>query len=565
MPEIDEISVKMSLTTEDFVKEVDKAITDSLHRAEEFEARIGELGDAMRTLGQGAGLDFLDKAGKASIQDISDSFEAFAEFTTRLEKDERAFRDILTVISDEFITNITGMAEAAGTIIPKDIAESLDELVRTETLASESTEDLTRRLRLLTADVMKAAIAVRPASQEFKRVSEVLENLGAIVPIKKMERFRESLIEENKAANEAGESILKVDQRMRSMGNAFLEAQTKGIRPATGLLEQFKGTLNGMLGKLAVGVIALKALSSVYQTVNRFIRESIQVATQAAIQQQQLAIAVLEHARAVGELSPSLAEANAFAEELAKTYNRTQLEMREVVRQSLFLTRSLKMSRDETERLAESAIVMSKAHGVDALSTLRTFTNFLNTGYTQGLQRLGISLDKNQIEIEAVRRGYVELGEELDKQTFRMIGMELITEQVTEVAKDLVGTQNEFIEAIDEANATIEEQKEIIGDQLLPVTAAWKLTLADLAEWFGSVFSTAFIGVLGEIMNSFATIEARIKTLGRLINDPALITKIGEIFEEEKALAIEKRIGSQIDEGVVRGTSPDRLDLIGTA
>ena len=467
MPEIDEISVKMSLTTENFVRDVEKAIGDSILLAEEFEDRVEQLAKSLTELAKGAGFAGLDIRADATFGELEEDLKITAGFLEEFQANAKGFGEVINAISDEFEARISQMAESLGLILPDDLEESLDDLAIAEIRASKTSEELSERLTRLSKDVIKLAMSTGPASEEFKRVGRELEKLGVIIPIKKMERFKDELIEENKAANEAGEGIQRITARMQTMGNAFLEAND-GVSAGTGFLRDFAQGLGGMISKLAPAAIAIALVTKAIAAVKRIMQESIQVALQYSESTRLLTIAVLEHQRATGEQSPTIQEANAFAAELADTYGRTRLEMMELTRQALFLTKDLKLSGDETEALAESAVIMSEAFGQNAQTALRSFTNFLNTGYTQGLQSLGFSLDENSIRLEALKRGYIGLGEEMSEQIQRMTGLELITERANEVQDDVISGQDELQQNLEATNAALEEQKLRLGEELAP-------------------------------------------------------------------------------------------------
>ena len=565
MSEIDEISVKMSLTTEDFAKKVDDAITDALARAEDFEDRVRGLADSLRSLSEGAEVVFQETRGEETFEEIAERLIETGEVANKtveqLVGEAEAVEAILTEVSQAYVENVRIMVEAAGGVLPEGATESLEAFARIEALAGKESDELAKSLSEMSAQIAKTSAVAKPAILEFERVKQRLAELGAVVPIRKMEQFRATLLEEAIAANEAGESAEMVARRVRSMGDAFIEAND-GISEGAGFLNDFKQSLGGMLSKLAPAAIAIGLIVKGIAAVNRIVQESIQITLQYSESQRLLAIAVLEHQRAVDEQSPTVQEANVFANQLADTYGRTRLEMMELTRQSLFLTKDLKLSKDETEGLAESAVIMSEAFGTDAQSALRNFTNFLNTGYTQGLQGLGFSLDQNSLRLEALKRGYIELGQEMSEQIQRMVGLELITERANEVQDDVIAGQDELQQQLEETNAALEAQKLELGEALTPT---WlELQVVGLKALTGIVDGLEGVGL------AVLTTIASLSGLGKVITQLFSGQNLGEVFREEQARSLTEMLAIGDEEvdpgfGALQGGLLDmdeKLDLI---
>ena len=125
MPEdIDEISVKMSLTTEDFVKDVDKAITEAIRKAENFEQRISELHSALKQLGEGAEVVFSAAATGESLDQVAERLIRTGEIANKtaeqLVAEAEAATALIDEISQQTVDNIVEIAEAAGVVISEE-------------------------------------------------------------------------------------------------------------------------------------------------------------------------------------------------------------------------------------------------------------------------------------------------------------------------------------------------------------------------------------------------------------------------------------------------------------
>jgi polyhydroxyalkanoate synthesis regulator phasin len=122
MPEdIDEISVKMSLTTEDFVKDVDKAIEAALHRAEDFEQRVTELHNALKQLSEGAEVVFRAAATGEELDQVAERLVRTGEIADKTVQQLVAEAEAASVLLDEItqqtLDSFMEMADAAGILI----------------------------------------------------------------------------------------------------------------------------------------------------------------------------------------------------------------------------------------------------------------------------------------------------------------------------------------------------------------------------------------------------------------------------------------------------------------
>jgi hypothetical protein len=219
--------------------------------------------------------------------------------------------------------------------------------------------------------------------------------------------------------------------------------------------------LGGGITQIAGGVVAGFGVVKLYGEINKLMKESIGLARQSEVRQVSLAIAVRDHQRALGELSPSIAEAKKWTEELSEQYLITQNEAEGLVTQTLLLTRGLNLTAEETKGLAEGAQVLAQNFGRDVTSTLRTLTEALNSGRTEGLDAYGITVDSLTLKTEAVKRGLMSAGDELDAYTKKQVIAALIEERVTELREDsaaALGTQTaELMKSAEAAENAREE------------------------------------------------------------------------------------------------------------
>lgn len=374
---------------------------------------------------------------------------------------------------------------------------------------AEAMAQFTQQTEEMIAALQEVSVYQKTANEVINQVKEAYAEMGQVLPIQKEKALRDEMQRIVETGKELGKTMKEINAEMVRAGQQAIPEQKKGVN-----------ALGQLFGKLAtkLGVVALayKAL----QAAQRFIKESVKIAEEAVASTVKLTIAVREHQRAVGELSPTVAEANNEAKRLSDEYDIQANKTRDLLAQSFLLTQGLKLSKEETFGLTESAVVLGQTFGKDPLQAMQAFTNFLNTGYTQGLQSLGFDLDEAGLRVEAIKRGYIEFGEVLDEHTLKMVGMELINERAAEVAGDLVAQQATLSGQLKDQNIELENQKETLGKFILPIWQSLQIVgtkaliaLTQLLTILGIKFYEFVGGVVARIQAA-ADLAQTIKQLG---------------------------------------------------
>lgn len=177
----------------------------------------------------------------------------------------------------------------------------------------------------------------------------------------------------------------------------------------------------------------------------------------------------------------------------------------------LNLNRDMGFTKEQLFDLQEAVATLAVVNGRAMDEVQKTVALALSSGYTEGLQRLGVSINRVTIAEEAGRLGFAKSYMALTEQQRALATYNLILRKTAVYQNDLLEYQKTIPGAIDTANAALIDQSAIIGESLLPV-------YKDLLElWVKIVkaFSTDVqfgTGIVGYQRNAVAERE---KILGR--------------------------------------------------
>lgn len=518
--EIDELAVVLTANGRQFAEEVDAYIEQAREGLGTFAEEVENLSDrafrqmtadareaavqtllAMRLLGQdleGAmetvqemmgytqdqisrGFEVLALEVEGTLQNLQENLVADAGFA--LSPD--AMRSIRSSLEDQIMTMEELTRSRAGL---KEFEEALDDYaerwgVSTKMLDDhiETNQDFIEALQILNDELVDQAIKEDMVRQSIEKVTRAYEKQGEKMPLTKQKQMQDEMERIVKAGEELNAPLGEINQNIKDLAGEYLPGAASGFDQ---LIGKASAWLQGLAG---IGLVI-----TAFTKLKELIRESIALAAQLREEERRLELATNMHQRAVGELSPTLAEVNERVEELTRLYGLNEKQARNLVQRSLNLTRDLDLTTDQMWELQEASYAFGQALGIDAQSVMQRFTNFLNTGYSQGLQELGFSIEDHTLLTEALKRGYIEFGEELDDVTKRMVGMEIITEQAGPVLKDLEKSYSNTEKALEDTNEALNTQKEILGTYFLPAWEALKSV--------GNAVSAIFISMANEAL-----------------------------------------------------------------
>jgi len=355
---------------------------------------------------------------------------------------------------------------------------------------SETVAELQGKVEAYNEQLQNSVDITKLANQVVDDVDAAWTEMGVLMPKEQAVAFADSINEVIKqlddqkiSAEDAAKALAQMRGEYIQMGQAQAAQEQGQKKGGGGILEsvtggQTKGLGQMLLGgatKMLTGVIAGFGIAKIAGEIQKVLKQSIALGNQAEVQQVNLTIAVREHQRAVGELSPTIAEANRWTQELSDKYLMTQNEAEGLVSQTLLLTKDLRLSADETKNVAEQAAVLGQVFQRDVGSTLRTLTEALNTGRTEGLDAYGIALDATTLKAEAVRRGLMSAGDELDIYTKRQVIAAVLEEKVAGLREDSAAQLETTAAKLAASQEKLDETKETLGKLLTPFQEFYEL------------------------------------------------------------------------------------------
>ncbi len=333
---------------------------------------------------------------------------------------------------------------------------------------------------------------------EVNQVAKAFEKAGKAIPATKLEKTRKELekiipaaanvgatfppaleaIKEKGA--EAARSVEKITDASSKLGGimGFLQGQArrfgidltgamdKGQRVLSSLSGAAQGAGISFAGMGAAIVVAAAGVTAFVIAAGLFIKfasDGIRLAIQNSEAHERFALTVRATQRALGELSPTQQEASETADQLARDWALTRVEAEQLLSTALNMTRQFEISAEQTFALADSAAALGKSAGVDSESALRSLTNFLQTGYTQGLQTLGITIDDTALRLRAWDLGLVTLNGELSEQARIIAALSIIEDESNKVRADAIEATDTFANRMKLLNERNDDAKEILG------------------------------------------------------------------------------------------------------
>ena len=589
---IDEMAVRFTADTSQMATDIERGMNEAAIAveagAEEIEQSIeyafAFIPDGMQTMIKDA-LDLMNTAGFDLAQTanfIANSYDVTEEAVTS------AVGNTLSMMEQAIEVTKEGYA-ALGEEIP------FTELKKLENQLQKILDlglTMEAPMRKIGEELWKAAEAAIPPLEltqaEMAHLNQAInlakisfEAMGQKIPFTDLKKLQTALIKiiklarEMKATDEElweemAKNIQKVVPELEKLSG---EAQGKGVPEATKGLQKQSGLLDGIMGKL--GGIAAGYLT--FRTAAKFITESVEAAQLATDQTILLTLAVREHQRAVGEQAPTVREAVAQAERLSDTYGIQRGAARQLVTESMNMTRNLKLTANQLESMQESAVILGKTMGIDVTRSMQMLTDFMTTGHTAALEQLGFTLDETSLRVEAIQRGYIEYGEELDDNTMRLVALALVEERAAESKQDLLDADASLTGQLEAQNIELDKQKEILGKFILPIWQQIQViggkgltALTQLLTILTIKLFEFFIGVISFIQ-SFADLIQAYQDIGFAgvmeAGGPKAVREAAfEARQEENQAALTKSLAGMLDAGQDLGDeSEENLDKAGSA
>src|SRR3990170_1922085 len=264
--------------------------------------------------------------------------------------------------------------------------------------------------------------------------------------------------------------LAKVGQLTKTELAAGIRASNQALSElnrGTGELSGGFSTLKVAIGS-ALGMAAISMIRSFFQTFINYGKQAVQTGYEFAKGLYQINVGVNALRRAGTDITfgDVLSQLQKLKSEFGIFATKDL-----VVGASAFLNlnRDMGFTREELFKLQEAVATLAVVNGRAMDEVQRTVALALSSGYTEGLQRLGVSINRVTIAEEAARlgwdKGYVALTEQQRAYATYL----LVQERTARYANDLREYYKTLPGKIDAANAELIDQSAIIGESLLPV------------------------------------------------------------------------------------------------
>ncbi len=361
-------------------------------------------------------------------------------------------------------------------------------------------------------------------ARNFRQEVELIKERMMVAAAQSGQSFKDLAVAMQQAAkvrfDEATNSLRNQGPPVEELraGLARLQAQYQQTKTAisTGQGELTKETssLTGGFGVLGQAIGTALGLGTV-QIINKLIgsvRQLIDELAQAAEQGYQFAKAMFQIEIGVNALRRAGTDIT-FKEvitqlDMLKTkfgiFSKTELAQGAAA--FLNLNRNMGFTRDELFELQEAVATLAVVNGRSMEEVQRTVALALSSGYTEGLQRLGVSINRVTIAEEAAALGYADSYMALTELERAEATRIQILEKTAVYADDVLTYQEKLPGQIDTITASIVDLNTATGQLLIPIKALGveiKLIRAEFKRWAveNSVIVAILVNLQGEIQN----------------------------------------------------------------
>lgn len=347
-------------------------------------------------------------------------------------------------------------------------------------------------------------------------------------------------------AQSSGQTYQQVAQQMQQAGTSATVLNS-ALKQLNTQATQNKSTFQNLGGAIqyafvtVLGLNAVNAIRSAISSLNDLMEKGFQVSESFF----RLEVGVRALRRAGIEITSKelLDNLQKLNEETGNFYS--QLELVSGAATFANLIRDMGFTRDEIFQLQEAIITLAIVNGRSMDEVQKTVALALSSGYTEGLQRLGLSINRVNIAARANQLGFEGGYTALTEHERAMATLSLIMEKTAKYSDDLNEAQNRLFGTIKNTRTEIENVKNSLGEQLLPV---WLLFLKIVQGLVTVLANIPFIAVirgftsLTEIIKAIPSIweEAGKQTdnfFKKVQHVAAFVIKAGEAVAQMKPLS----------------------------
>lgn len=287
--------------------------------------------------------------------------------------------------------------------------------------------------------------------------------------------------QEQQAKREATQAWLK-DNQQQANAMKYLAQESKTNADKT--KSSFSAITTGIAA--ALGISAINMVRNFFQIFTNYAQEAIQSGYEFAKGMFQLEVGVNALRRAGTDITfgDVLQQLKKLKTEFG-IFSTKEL----VVGASAFLNlnRDMGFTKEQLFSLQEAIATLAVVNGRAMDEVQKTVALALSSGYTEGLQRLGVSINRVTIAEEAARLGWDKGYTALTEQQRALATYNLVIKKTAIYMDDLLKYQNTLPGAIDTTTAAIVDATAETGKNLLGLKYLWSQVKLATVEYFNSV------------------------------------------------------------------------------
>lgn len=268
---------------------------------------------------------------------------------------------------------------------------------------------------------------------------------------------------------ELEEALNRLEKEAKDAADAVgdINDEAEGVADAKPKVESFSQSLTG-LAKVALQVVAALLGFRVLQEIKQFFTESIEAAEEFSVSLYRLEVSIRALQRTGLDITFESAwkniqkmrdEYGVFAtKDLVAGYS-----------QMYNLTRELGLHEDSIQRLIDMSATLSLVAGKNIEETQRMIAMALSSGYTEGLQRLGIAISRFSIAKKAQEMGFGSNYMSLSENERALATIAILEEQIVKYEQDALAYRETSAGKLEEQRAKLSDISTVLGTKLLPI------------------------------------------------------------------------------------------------
>ncbi len=472
----------------------------------------------------------------------------------------KSFTDVLTSETtpaleeqDELIRQITETWEQYGLVMDEEAKKSLEEIVKMMEEMGEVGEEGIALSEDMLKSIEEEAQARAFIEQQVMKVVVAYREMGLAIPdalardkirdhIRALMEHRDAFSNVSQEANEFTDGIIRKGAALRDNQGV--------LGTVTGLLDSFGINLGGVIGHIAKGTAALAALKIAFDEIRK--------ATQFALEMQKhydlLSKAVALNTLAGKENTLSYKEWVAIAEEVREITGQPMQKSIEAVADTLReMGASTELSDDQIKALIVTGAQFTEEYGGTLPQSLNQLAAFINTGFSQSLQRLGLDVDKARQNAKAFELGLGTNIDKLSEAEQRLVRYSLLMEELGEKTLGAADDSRTFQDRLDDVAIQSEKASETLGQMFVPIAVMWQEAWANIKEGFTAVVGFIVLGIQKLISNVVAAILALAATVRFILDNIEaqgidVFQNLGDVFTRAFQEAEEQLMRFQVEQ-----------------